>query len=42
MGYFLFEFFYGCIVRGLFVIVKESWIEKKLIEGNIVSYVFEI
>ena len=41
-GYSPFELLYGHTVRGPLGIVKESWVEKKPIEGNIVSRVLEI
>ena len=36
------NFFYRRTVRGPLAIVKESWVEKKPTEGNIVSHVLEI
>lgn len=41
-GYSPFELLYGRTVRGLLAIVKESWVEKKPSEGNIVNHVLEI
>ena len=41
-GYSPFELLFGRTVRGPLTVVKESWLEKKPTEGNLISHVLEI
>ena len=41
-GFSPFELLYGRTVRGPLAVIKESWMEKKSVKGNILSYVLEL
>ena len=41
-GYSPFEFLYGLTVRGPLAVVKESWLERKPVEDNLISHVLEV